>query len=92
MTLILFTTIAPDPLAEELSRQGHTVYEALAVSEVYALADQHPIATILICAGVAQVRAKMIQQRYSTLHLKPAATVRDIVWELSHAKGTGTVQ
>lgn len=38
MTLILFTTVAPHPLTHELSHQGHMVYEALAVSEVYALA------------------------------------------------------
>lgn len=48
MTLILFTTTAPDPLVEELSRQGHYVYEAIAVSQVYALADQHSMAVIIM--------------------------------------------
>jgi hypothetical protein len=38
MILILFTTQAPDPLAAELLHQGHQVFEALAISEVYALA------------------------------------------------------
>jgi hypothetical protein len=52
MTLILFTTSAPDPLAEELSRQGHHVHEAIAVSEVLALADLHPQATIIITAEI----------------------------------------
>jgi hypothetical protein len=42
MTLILFCTQAPNPLTTELHHQGHTVYEAIAISEVYALADQHP--------------------------------------------------
>lgn len=37
MTLILFTTVAPHQLTHVLSHQGHTVYEALAVSEVYVL-------------------------------------------------------
>jgi hypothetical protein len=87
MTLILFTMIAPDPLVEELARQGHMVYEALAVSEVYALADQHPLATIIITADVDPERAKAIQHHYPTLHLKPTATVQDIVWELSNPKG-----
>jgi hypothetical protein len=87
MTLILFTMIAPDLLAEELSRQGHTVYEALAVSEVYALADQHPLATIIITADVDPERAKAIQHHYPTLHLKPTATVQHVVWELSNPKG-----
>jgi hypothetical protein len=88
MTLILFTTIAPNPLAEELSRQGHTVYEALAVSEVYALADQHQMATIIMTADIDPERAKAIQHHYPTLHLKSAATVWEIVWELKSERPT----
>jgi hypothetical protein len=52
MILILFGTEAPNPLADELSHQGHQVYEALAISEVYALADQHPMATIIMTADI----------------------------------------
>lgn len=91
MTLILLTTIAPHALTHELSHQGHTVYEALAVSEVYALADQHPHATIIITTGVDPERAKAIQHHYPTLQLRPAATVRDILWEIAKLKGA-TVQ
>ena len=40
MTLIFFTRILPSPIADELARQGHTIYEALAISEVLALAEQ----------------------------------------------------
>jgi hypothetical protein len=79
MTLILFTTIAPDPLAEELSRQGHTVYEAIAISEVYALADQHPQAQIILTADIDPERAKAIQHHYPTMHLKANATIKDIL-------------
>jgi hypothetical protein len=85
--LILFTTVAPDPLTEELSHQGHTVYEALAVSEVYALADQHPLANIIMTAEIDPERAKAVQHHYPTLHLKEDATVRDILWELTNLKG-----
>jgi len=88
MTLILFTMIAPDPMAEELSRQGHMVYEALAVSEVYALADQHPQAQIILTADIDPERAKAIQHHYPTLHLKSAATVREILWELKSERPT----
>lgn len=87
MTLILFTTVAPHPLTHELSHQGHTVYEALAVSEVYALADQHPLATIIITADIDPERARAIQHHYPTLHLKSTATVQDIIWEVSNLKG-----
>jgi predicted nicotinamide N-methyase len=87
MILILFTTVAPHPLTHELSHQGHTVYEALAVSEIYALADQHPLATVIITADIDPERAKAIKHHYPTLHLKPTATIRDIIWELGQAKG-----
>jgi hypothetical protein len=87
MTLILFTTTAPNPLTDELSHQGHQVFEAVSISEGYALADQHPAATIIITADVHPERAKAIQHHYPTLHLQPNATVKDIVWEASNLKG-----
>ena len=82
MAIILFTDHAPHSLTEGLMHQGLQVFEALSISEVYALADQHPAATIIITAGVHPERAKAIQQHYSTMHLKPNATVKDILWEL----------
>jgi hypothetical protein len=85
MTLILFTTSAPDPLAAELSRLGHHVNEAIAVSEVLALSDQHPSATSIITCDINPERAK-VMQHYPTMHLKPGATVQDILWELNLGK------
>jgi predicted nicotinamide N-methyase len=90
MTFILFCTQAPNPLTAELSQQGHTVYEAIAISEVYALADQHPTAQIILTADIDPERAKAIQHHYPTMHLKANATVHDIVWELSQ-KNDATV-
>jgi hypothetical protein len=58
---------------------------------VFALADQHTLATILITAEVDRQRAKAIQPHYPTLHLKADASVRDIVWEISNLK-SATVQ
>jgi hypothetical protein len=81
--VILFTTRAPDTLTDELSHQGYTIYEALAVSDVYALADQHPQAQIIITADIDPERAKAIQHHYPTMHLKANATVKDILWELN---------
>jgi hypothetical protein len=89
--LVLFTTRAPNTLTDELSHQGHQVHEALAISEVLALADQHPLATILIAAEVDSARAKMIQQHHPTLHLKPGATTKDILWELASLSTTTSI-
>jgi hypothetical protein len=50
---------------------------------VFALADQHPAATIIITADVHPERAKAIQHHYQTLHLQRNATVRGILWGLN---------
>ncbi|HKV94904.1 MAG TPA: hypothetical protein VJW20_20330 [Candidatus Angelobacter sp.] len=65
--IILFTTRAPDPLAEKLIREGMIVYEALAISEVLALAQDHPSAQIILAPGIDAARARIIQQRYPTV-------------------------
>jgi hypothetical protein len=69
MTVILFTTHSPDTLSNEFARQGCEVYEALAISEVLALAEQHPTASIIITPDVDQTRAKIIQQHWPTVRL-----------------------
>ena len=71
-----------DPISDELARQGHSVYECLAISEVFALAQEHFDAQI-IAANMEEKWAREIKQRYPTLHLKPGATVKDVLWELS---------
>jgi hypothetical protein len=35
-------TITSDPLTDELARHGNQVHEALAVSEVFSMVEQHP--------------------------------------------------
>jgi hypothetical protein len=78
MTVILFTTRVPDTLSDELVHQGHEVYEALAISEVLALAEQHTTASIIITPDVDQTRAKVIQQHWPTLRLHKDFTPRDV--------------
>ena len=43
VTLILFTTQAPNPLAEGPTTLGHEVYETLAISEVMSLASAQTV-------------------------------------------------
>lgn len=83
MTIIFFTRSLPNVLSDELSLQGHTVYEALAISEVLALAEQHSEAQIIIAADVDDERATVIGQHYPTLRLGAGATAANILWELS---------
>jgi len=95
LILILFTERAPHLLTKELGHQGHRVFEAVAISEVYALADQHPTAAIIIItADVHPERVKAVRHHYTILHLKPEATVKDVLWEYSthFSKTCPTVQ
>lgn len=44
------------------------------------LAEQHPTAAIIINHDVERAAAKVIQQRYPTLEIKPSTTIQEIVW------------
>lgn len=83
MTFIFLARKLPDSVSDELSRQGHSVYECLAISEVFALAEEHFDAQIVIAAEMEERWASEIQKHYPTLHLKPGATAKDVLWELS---------
>ena len=78
VTLILFTTQAPNPLAERLMALGRDVYEALAISEVMALAEQYPASQIVITSDVDQNRASIIQRRYPTIYLHRQFTAMNV--------------
>jgi hypothetical protein len=82
--IILFSNIAPHPMADELSSLGFHTREAIAISEVLALVEQFPDAPILISSDVESNRAQVIQDRYPTFQLKSSATAVDVLWELSH--------
>jgi hypothetical protein len=92
MTIIFLAARLPDPISDELSRQGHSVYECLAISEVFALAEEHREAQIVIAAEIEAEWARVIQQRHPTLHLKPGATAKDVLWELNPPASGGRQQ
>jgi hypothetical protein len=79
-------------LSEDLSEKGFQVYEALAVSEVLYLCEQHPRLVVVIDHTVELDAAKEIAARHTTLRLKKKATVRDVVWEFTSLFYNFTVQ
>ncbi|HEY1939960.1 MAG TPA: hypothetical protein VGJ33_18680 [Candidatus Angelobacter sp.] len=87
MTIVFLAHKLPDPISDELARQGHSVYECLAISEVFALAEEHLDAQIIIAAEMEEKWARLIQQRYPTFHLKAGATAKDVLWELNVKSG-----
>jgi hypothetical protein len=54
MTIIFLAYKLPDPISDELARQVHRVYECLAISEVFALAQEHLDTQIIIAAGIEE--------------------------------------
>jgi hypothetical protein len=92
MTLIFFTRSLPNAICDELGRQGHTIHECLAISEVLHLAEQHPTAAVVINHDVEAAAAKVIQQHYPTLVLTAGATTADALFELSHLTKGATIQ
>lgn len=83
VSLILLSTQAPSPLADNLMRAGYRVFEALAVSEVLHLCEHHEIDAIIVTADVDDPEVVELRMRRTTIQLEEETTVKDIVWELS---------
>lgn len=81
-TLIYCTRELPG-LSNDLEVAGFQVYEALALSEVLFLAEQHPNAPIVIDHTVNDSTANEIARHYPTLRLTHQATAADVLWDLS---------
>ena len=62
---------------------GFQVWEALAVSEVLFLCETEEVNAVVIAADVDLPDLPEITQRFITFRLKPEATSKDVIWELS---------
>ena len=83
LSLVYLTTRAPSDMASDLTLAGYTVWEALAVSEVLYLCEQHDIDVVVIAPDVEDAEIVEVQMRRTTLTLKPGATAKDVVWQLA---------
>lgn len=81
-SVILFIAHAPSSLAHDLTQAGFGVFEALAISEVLYLCETERIDIVVIAAEIQEQRAKEIKAHQIILHLKPAASSREIIAEL----------
>jgi hypothetical protein len=62
---------------------GYRVKEVLTVSEALYLCETEHIDAIVIAADVEDPEVIEAQMRHITITLKPHATVRELIWELS---------
>jgi hypothetical protein len=80
--IIYLTTSAPAPLTDQLILAGHQVREALAISEVLHLLDAEHVDVVLVGADVVNGRKKAAALGSIAIILEPAATIKEILWEL----------
>ena len=80
--IVYLTTSAPAPLTDQLILAGHQVLEALAISEVLNLLSTEHVDVVLVGANVVNGRDKAAQLGTISIILEPAATIKEILWEL----------
>jgi len=81
--IVLLNVISPSKLADELELFGHQVWEALDVSEVLFLCEQHHVDAVIIAAGVEDGELIEKQLRGTVMRLKSNADAAYVDWELS---------
>lgn len=86
VNLIYFTRELPG-ISEDLEHAGFQVFEALAISEVLYLAEQHPRAHIVVDHSVDDAAAQEVALHHITLRLTPETTAAEVAWELSQRAG-----
>ncbi len=93
-SLVYLATRSNPKLIDELTLAGHRMREALTVAEVLYLCENEPVDAIVISADTEDPDVVEAQMRRITLRLKPDATTKDVVWELSllFPKGEPLVQ
>lgn len=82
-SLVYLTSRSNTKLVDELILAGHRVKEAVSVSEVLFVCENEPVDAVVIAANVEDPDVVEAQMRRITLRLKPGATARDVIWEVS---------
>ena len=81
--IVLLNVVSPSKLAGELELFGHKVWEALDLSEVLFLYEQHPIDAVVIVTEVEHGELIEKQLRGVVMRLDKTADAAYVDWELS---------
>ena len=92
--VVLLTNRAPSKLADDLMLAGHRAWECLSVSEALYICEREWVDAVVIAPEVEDRDFIAMQLRHTTIQLKPEATAKDLIWELSNLfhKTSGTIQ
>ena len=83
ISVAYLTNRQPSKLAEDLILAGYRVFEVSAISEAFYLCEQQTVELVVIDPGVQNPDLTDLQRSHITIRLKPEATAKDLVWELS---------
>jgi hypothetical protein len=83
-SVVYLTSRSPSRLAADLMLAGHRAWECLSVSEALYICEQEWIDAVVIAPDVEDRDFVAMQLRHMTIQLKPGATAKDIIWELSN--------
>jgi hypothetical protein len=81
-SVVYLTITAPARLTDELTAAGHRVWEALAVSEVLALCEEHDIDAVIISPEIQDRKGKAANPGRISVLLESGATAANVIWEL----------
>jgi hypothetical protein len=82
-SLVYLTTRAPSRLAQQVILAGHQVFEAADVSEAIYLCEHRRVDVIVIASDIDDEMVEA-QLHHLTIRLKPEASAKELIWELSN--------
>ncbi len=82
-SVVYLTSRAPAKLTDDLMLAGHKAWECLSVSEAHYICEREWIDAIVIGPDVEDCDVVEAQLRHVTLRMKPGATAKQLIWELS---------
>jgi hypothetical protein len=83
-SVVFLTNRAPAKLIGDLMMAGHRAWECLSVSEALYICEREWIDAVVIAPDVEDRDLVAMQLRHITIQLKPEATAKDLIWELSN--------
>jgi hypothetical protein len=82
-SVVYLTNRAPSKLTDDLILAGHRAWECLSVSEVLYICEQQWVDAVVIAPEVEDADVVEAHLRHFTIRLKPEASAKDLIWELS---------
>jgi hypothetical protein len=93
-SVIYLTNRAPAKLVDDLMLAGHRTWECLSISEALYVCEREWVDANVIAPDIDDPDLAEVQLHHMTIRLKPEASARDLIWQLSQlfAERRGLIQ